>query len=108
MICIGSYPTDDCPVDYIIDKLTPDDYEDWKSGDISWNVDNINKTVLRINRLVNYSTKVFDKITPFVKRLGSRISDVLFEIDLQPKCLMSVFMIMEGIRRGELCALRYK
>jgi hypothetical protein len=57
---------------------------------------------------MDYSTKVFDKITPFAKRLGSRMSDILFEIDLQPECLKSVFMIMDGIRRGELWALRCK
>ncbi|CAG2116817.1 unnamed protein product, partial [Medioppia subpectinata] len=83
-------------------SLTPEDWEQEKNRSVIYQrVDHINQTVDKLNRLKNITDKIRQTYEPIVQRLGSRLSEVLMEIDLPNDCMRSLITIMTGIKDGK-------
>lgn len=99
-----------CSLDYFIDNLTPDNYEEENEQKSYQNIsrydENINKTIDRIDRLANFFERVSQKFSPFTKQLRHRITEVLMTVDLETECMVSLVRIVSGIESGKLWALK--
>jgi hypothetical protein len=103
-----------CSIDQFVNDLNvtsllPDDYKPVTNDEeLSGIVPHINQTIERIDRIVNWTQKLYNnnEIVRAMKLIGSRISETLFESDLPPKCLASILKVMDGIRNGKLWAIK--
>ncbi|CAG2102300.1 unnamed protein product, partial [Medioppia subpectinata] len=83
----------------MFESLTPEDWEQEKNRSVIYQrVDHINQTIDKLNRLKNITDKIRQTYEPIVQRLGSRLSEVLMEIDLPNDCMRSLITIMTGIK----------
>ncbi|XP_054166940.1 uncharacterized protein LOC128964376 [Oppia nitens] len=96
----------DSMINFFIDKLTPDDYEEGKQN-IKHTFGSLNETIKVFNRLEIYGKNVSEKLSEFTKRMNSRVAEVLMEMDLEDQCMQSLARIMNGARDGDRWALRF-
>jgi hypothetical protein len=95
--------------DFNVTSLLPDDYKFvTKDEELNRIVPHINQTIERIERLMNWTQKLYNnnELVRGIKLIGSRIFDILYESDLPPKCLASIFQVINGIRNGKHWALK--
>ncbi|XP_054166939.1 nose resistant to fluoxetine protein 6-like [Oppia nitens] len=93
-------------IDFFVDKLTPDDYEESKQN-IKHTFGSLNETIKAFNRLEIYGKNVSEKLSKFTKRMNSRVTEVLMEMDLEDQCMQSLARIMNSARDGEIWAIKF-
>ncbi|XP_054166941.1 uncharacterized protein LOC128964377, partial [Oppia nitens] len=93
-------------LDFFIDKLTPDDYEEGKQN-IKHRIGSLNEAIEAIYRLQIYGNNVSEKLSEFNKRMNSRVAEVLMEMDLEDQCMQSLTRIMNGVNDGDFWALKF-
>lgn len=92
-----------CTAQYFLDKIIPEDYP----TEISKEVKHINETIERINRMYNFSNQIVTKLNPFFREMASRVTDFLYEAQLNPPCLGSLFRIIKNMNDRKPWALSF-
>jgi len=98
--------TIDIVIDYLSESLLPGDYEETKKLKPKYKVDHFNETVGIIKRLDQYSKNVSQIMEPIMKRLTTRMTDLLLMLDLPPDCMASLARIGQSVQDGEMWGLR--
>ena len=96
------------PLVKFFETLTPDDYDQANMSDINRRVDHINITIERLERLQMFSQNMSKTFDPIIKRIVSRISEILFENQLPNECMTDLIRIGSGIHNKKTWALKCK
>ncbi len=92
-----------------VSKYLPDDYKPVTSEEeFSRIVPHINESFARVDRIKRWAFMLFNDsdLVTNVKLIGSRISEIFYEIDLPPECMNSFVRIFNGVRNLELWAVK--
>lgn len=93
-----------CTAEYFLDKIIPKDYP----TEITKEVHHLNETILRLNRMYNFSSTVLDNLNPFFREMASRFSDFVYESELDSECMAALFKVMGGLRERKRWAMSCK
>lgn len=100
-----------CSIDQVLDGLhqyLPDDYEEGKKLPIKKRVDHINETIAIFKRLSVWGESLSARMKPISKRIMSRMSELLYLINLPPECMASLARIGDALQDGQLWAAKCK
>ncbi|XP_054166937.1 uncharacterized protein LOC128964372 [Oppia nitens] len=86
--------------------MAPEDYEEGKQN-IKQTLKSFNDTVNAFNRLQQYRQNVTEKTAELNKRVSNRIAELLMTIDIDQNCMNSLMRIINGMRNGDLWALKF-
>ncbi|KAH9491201.1 hypothetical protein DERF_015932 [Dermatophagoides farinae] len=84
-----SNPNSICTASYFFDRIIPDDYP----HEISKDVKHINETIERLNRMYTFTNKMLERLNPFLREMVSRMTDYLYESQLDSECLGALFLL---------------
>lgn len=93
----GDDDSSSCSAQFFLEKLIPEDYPTAISKDVS----HINETIQRLNKMHAYSTQLRDNWTPFIRELGSHLSDSLYEAQLETNCMVSLYKIISAVQNDQ-------
>lgn len=93
-----------CTAEYFIDKIIPKDYP----TEITKEVHHLNETILRLNRMYNFSSKMLENLNPFFREVASRFTDFVYESELDPECMAALFKVVAGLRQRKPWAMSCK
>lgn len=97
-----------CEIDALIDQILPEDYQvavNFQLGESS-HVAHINETFLILNRLVSLAHNYSATFSPIAQRVFTRLSFLLYEVQLSPQCMASLHSLITATSRNELWAMK--
>nr|XP_027194180.1 nose resistant to fluoxetine protein 6-like [Dermatophagoides pteronyssinus] len=98
-----SNPNSICTASYFFDRVIPDDYP----HEISKDVKHINETIERLNRMYTFTNKMLERLNPFLREMVSRMSDYLYESQLDSDCMGALFRVFRAINQRETWAMNF-
>lgn len=97
-----------CEIDALIEQILPEDYTvaaNFQLGESS-HVAHINETFLILNRLVSLAHNYSATFSPLAQRVFTRLSFLLYEVQLSPQCMASLHSLVTASSRNELWAMK--
>ena len=58
--------------------------------------------------MYNFSNQIIEKLNPFFREMASRVTDFLYEAQLDAQCLGSLFRIIKGLNQRKPWAISCK
>lgn len=49
--------------------------------------------------MYNFTQQMVQKLSPFIKEIGLRITDFMYETDLDPECMGAMFRVISALNQ---------